>query len=123
MTSLINELYMLRGHFIEWTASGRAGEATQYPQLQVWRANSSQGQSTYYKPGEDIQIDTEGSACEKSGGLRDSFSPGTKCISNITNEEICSQATPKGLMTEMYTWSSVYILGWLRRWYADSADG
>ena len=37
---------------------------TQFPKLQVWRANSSQGPDFYFKPGKDIQVDAEGTACE-----------------------------------------------------------
>ena len=45
-------------------ATGRASEGTQFPKLQVWRANSSQGRHFYFKPGNDIQVDAEGTACE-----------------------------------------------------------
>ena len=61
---LLSMNFTCHGTIIGWTASGRAREGTQYPQLQVWRANSSQEQDIYYKPGQDIQVDTEGSACE-----------------------------------------------------------
>ena len=48
-----------------WTVSGeRVQGRTQYPELQVWRANSSQGSDYYYKPGQDIPVNPEGPACE-----------------------------------------------------------
>ena len=52
------------GVIIGWTVSGRASEGTQFPKLQVWRANSSQGPDFYFKSGKDIQVDAEGTACE-----------------------------------------------------------
>ena len=52
------------GVIIGWTVSGRAREGTQFPKLQVWRANSSQGPDFYFKPEKDIQVDAEGTACE-----------------------------------------------------------
>ena len=41
--------------------SGRAGNGTMYPKLQIWRRGST---DSYHKVGPEIQIDTEGSACE-----------------------------------------------------------
>ena len=35
----------------------------QYPQLQIWRGDSSQ-KDVYNKHGQDIQVDAQGSACE-----------------------------------------------------------
>ena len=52
------------GVIIGWTVSGRARVGTQFPKLQVWRANRSQGSDFYFKPGKDIQVDAEGTACE-----------------------------------------------------------
>ena len=52
------------GVIIGWTVSGRARVGTQFPKLQVWRANSSQGPDFYFKPEKDIQVDAEGTACE-----------------------------------------------------------
>ena len=58
----VNELYL------SWYDSGvdscwKKGEGTQYPKLQVWRQNSSQVEY-YHKQGQDIQVDTDGTACE-----------------------------------------------------------
>ena len=52
------------GTIVGWTVAGRMGEGTQYPKLQVWRGNSSQCDDCYYKPGQDIPVDIEGSACD-----------------------------------------------------------
>ena len=60
---LFSANFICPGTIVGWTVAGRRGEGMQYPQLQVWRENSSR--SDYYdKQGRDIQVDAEGSACE-----------------------------------------------------------
>ena len=58
--------FICSGTIVGWTVAGKMGEGALYPELQVWRANSSQGDNYYYKPGQDIPIVFEGpgSACE-----------------------------------------------------------
>lgn len=56
--------FTCHGTIVGWTASGRTRGGTGYPELQVWRANPSRGQDFYYKPGQDIRVDAEGSGCE-----------------------------------------------------------
>lgn len=57
--------FTCHGTIVGWTVTGeRVQSGNQYPELQVWRANSSQGSNYYYKPGQDIPVNPEGSACE-----------------------------------------------------------
>ena len=57
--------FTCHGTIVGWTVTGeRVQGKTQYPELQVWRANSSRGLNYYYKPGQDIPVNPEGSACE-----------------------------------------------------------
>jgi hypothetical protein len=51
------------GTMVGWTVAGRRGEGTHYPKLQIWREDSSR-RDYYDKQGRDIQVDTQGSACE-----------------------------------------------------------
>jgi hypothetical protein len=57
--------FTCHGTVVGWTVTGeRVQSGTQYPKFQVWRADPSQGSDYYYKPGQDIPINPEGSACE-----------------------------------------------------------
>ncbi len=57
--------FTCHGTIVGWTVTGRKIESkTQYPELQVWRADPSQGLDYYYKPDQDIPVDPEGLACE-----------------------------------------------------------
>ena len=57
--------FTCHGTIVGWTVTGeRIDGRTQFPELQVWRANVSQGSDYYYKPGKDIPVDPEGSVCE-----------------------------------------------------------
>ena len=51
------------GTIVGWTVAGRRGEGMQYPQLQIWRGDSSR-RGYYNKQSQDIQVDAQGSACE-----------------------------------------------------------
>ena len=63
-TRLIPEMtFNCSGTLVEWMVSGRAGNGTMYPKLQIWR-KSSRSMDLYHKIGPEIQIDAEGSACE-----------------------------------------------------------
>lgn len=58
--------FTCHGTILAWTVTGRKMEnRTQYPELQVWRADPSQGLDYYYKPGQDIPVNPDGPACER----------------------------------------------------------
>ena len=59
--------FTCNGTIVGWTVTGKKVQGeTQYPELQVWRADPSQGSDYYYKPGADIPVNPEGPAspCE-----------------------------------------------------------
>jgi hypothetical protein len=57
--------FTCHGTVVGWTVTGeRVQGGTQYPEFQVWRADPSQGSDYYYKPGQDIPVNPEGSECE-----------------------------------------------------------
>ena len=59
--------FTCHGTIVGWTVTGEKVQGkTQYPELQVWRADLSQGSDYYYKPGADISVNPEGpvSPCE-----------------------------------------------------------
>ena len=59
--------FTCHGTIVGWTVTGEKVQGkTQYPELQVWRADPSQGSDYYYKPGADIPVNPEGpvSLCE-----------------------------------------------------------
>ena len=63
-TRLIPDMkFNCSGTLVGWTVSGRAGNGTLYPKLQIWRRSDSEP-FVYHKNGPEIQIDTEGSVCE-----------------------------------------------------------
>ena len=58
--------FTCHGTIVGWTVTGvKLQGATEYPELQVWRADASQGPDYYYKPSQDIPVNPDsGSACE-----------------------------------------------------------
>ena len=63
-TRLIPDMrFNCSGTLVGWTVSGRAGNGTLFPKLQIWRRSDSEP-FVYHKNGPEIQIDAEGSACE-----------------------------------------------------------
>ena len=57
--------FTCHGTIVGWTVTGEKIQGrTQYPELQVWRADPSQGSDYYYKPGQDIPVNPDGPACE-----------------------------------------------------------
>ena len=57
--------FTCHGTIVGWTVAGeRVQGRTQYPELQVWRADPSRGLDYYYKPGQDIPVNPEGPACD-----------------------------------------------------------
>ena len=60
---LFSANFICPGTIVGWTVAGRRGEGMQYPQLQVWKKNSSI-RGYYNKQGRNIQVDAQGSACE-----------------------------------------------------------
>ena len=53
------------GTIVGWIVTGKRVQGrTQYPELQVWRADPSRGLDYYYKPGQDIPVNPDGSACD-----------------------------------------------------------
>ena len=65
-TRLVPEMeFICNGTIVRWTVSGRAGQGTQFPKLQVWRRADSVDKDEYHKQGQEIQIDAEGSVCEE----------------------------------------------------------
>ena len=61
---LFSVTFTCNGTIVGWTVAGKMGAGTLYPELQVWRANTSKGYNYFYKPGQDIPIVFEGSTCE-----------------------------------------------------------
>ena len=57
--------FTCHGTIVGWTVTGERVQCkTQYPEFQIWRADPSQGSDYYYKPGQDIPVNPDGSACE-----------------------------------------------------------
>ena len=57
--------FTCHGTIVSWTVTGeRVQSGNQYPEFQIWRADPSRGSDYYYKPGQDIPINPDGSACE-----------------------------------------------------------
>ena len=52
------------GTLVGWTVSGRNYSGRAYPKLQIWR-RSNTDRNVYFKNGPEIQIDAQGSACER----------------------------------------------------------
>ena len=57
--------FTCHGTIVGWTVTGeRIQGGNQYPEFQIWRADPSRGLDYYYKPGQDIPVNPEGSVCE-----------------------------------------------------------
>ena len=57
--------FTCHGTIVGWRATGKNIEnKTQYPELQVWRADPLQGSDYYYKQCQDIPVNPDGPACE-----------------------------------------------------------
>lgn len=55
------------GTIVGWTVSGRVGQGTEPPKLQIWRRSTSDGEEYYYKRGPAVPIDpdADGVECEE----------------------------------------------------------
>lgn len=76
-TRLISTMeFTCNGTIVGWTASGKAGQGTQPPKLQIWRRNTiKDGEEYYHKQGPAIPIDpdAEGVECEETLMCNDTF--------------------------------------------------
>ena len=68
--------FTCNGTIVGWTVSGRVGQGTQPPKLQIWRRSSNTDEDEYYHkrgPAIPINLDAEGVECEESSMCNQTF--------------------------------------------------